>query len=208
MRKMIILLVSLTLILPMAGCQENKRPAPAKPVIYLYPEKETQVTVKLDFNGKLTSTYPAYEDGWTVIAQPDGTLSDPGTGREYYCLFWEGVSNVNYDLRTGFVVPGDETAEFLEDSLSKLGLTDQEANEFIIYWLPMMENNSYNLISFLDETYTSNAVLNITPAPSSVLRVFMAWKALDAPVEIEPQILNGFERTGFAVVEWGGTEIS
>ena len=47
-----------------------------KPVIYLYPEETTEVTVKLDFKGKLTSTYPAYENGWKVTAQPDGTLTD------------------------------------------------------------------------------------------------------------------------------------
>lgn len=50
--------------------------AAAKPVIYLYPEKETTVTVKLDYAGALTCTYPAYGDGWTVTACPDGTLTD------------------------------------------------------------------------------------------------------------------------------------
>ena len=42
----------------------------------------------------------------------------------------------------------------------------------------------------------------------SLLRVFMAWKGLDKPVEVEPQELPGFERSGFTVVEWGGTEIA
>ena len=51
-----------------------------------------EVTVTLDFDGTLTSTYPAYGDGWTVTARPDGTLTNPATGREYYCLFWEGIT--------------------------------------------------------------------------------------------------------------------
>ena len=180
---------------------------PAKPVIYLYPEVETEVTVELDFNGRLTSVYPAYENGWTVIAQPDGTLTD-ASGREYYCLFWEGETTVEYDLSAGFCVAGADTAAFLEDALRQLGLTDQEANEFIIYWLPRMEVNNYNLISFQQELYTDNAVLTIDPAPDSLLRVFMAWKGLDKPVEVEPQELDGFERVGFTVVEWGGAEIA
>ena len=70
-----------------------------------------------------------------------------------------------------------------------------------------MENNAYNLISFQGENYTDAARLEITPAPDSVLRVFMAWQALDAPIEIEPQTLPTFERIGFTVVEWGGSEI-
>lgn len=180
---------------------------PEKPVIYLYPETETEVSVKLDFNGTLKSVYPAYDDGWTVLARPDGTLTD-ASGREYYCLFWEGESAVAYDLSAGFCVSGEDTAAFLEAALRKLGLTDKEANEFIIYWLPRMEGNAYNLISFQQERYTDNAVLTITPTPDSLLRVFMAWQPLDAPVEVAPQELIGFERSGFTVVEWGGAEIT
>ena len=56
----------------LSGCGGG---ANEKPVIYLYPEEEMEVTVKLDFDGTLTSTYPAYEDGWTMTAQPDGTLT-------------------------------------------------------------------------------------------------------------------------------------
>lgn len=190
----------------LSGCREQAQPA-EKPVLYLYPEEETQVHVKLDFNGELTSVYPAYRDGWTVVAQPDGTLTDPDTGREYYCLFWEGESNVDYDLSSGFVVPGEGTAAFLEEALSQLGLTDREAQEFIIYWLPRMEDNPYNLISFQKEHYTDKAMLTIDPVPDTLLRVFMAWKGLEAPVEVEPQELEPVKRTGFTVVEWGGAQI-
>ena len=198
-------LLSSVFFVLLSACREPL--ATEKPVLYLYPEEETLVSVKLDFNGELTSVYPAYRDGWTVIAQPDGTLTDPDTGREYYCLFWEGESDVDYDLSSGFVVPGEETAAFLEEALAQLGLTDREAQEFIIYWLPRMEDNSYNLISFQKERYTDNAVLTIDPAPDTLLRVFMAWKGLDEPVQVEPQELEPVERTGFTVVEWGGAQV-
>ena len=208
MKKAICLVMSLVCLLATTGCRQDALPKDAKPVIYLYPETETEVSVKLDFNGQLTSTYPQYNGGWTVKAQPDGTLTDPVTGREYYCLFWEGISNVEYDLSAGFVVPGHETAAFLENTLAKLGLTDREANEFIIYWLPRMEGNPYNLISFQTDAYTDNAVLEIDPAPDTVLRVFMAWKPLETPMKVQPQELTAPLRSGFTVVEWGGAEIS
>lgn len=207
MKRAICLIMVLVCLLVTVGCRQDDLPAPEKPVIYLYPETETEVSVKLDFNGQLTSTYPKYNDEWSMVAQPDGTLTDPATGREYYCLFWEGVSNVEYDMSAGFVVPGNETAAFLEDALAKLGLTDREANEFIIYWLPRMEGNPYNLIAFQTDSYTDNAVLDITPAPDTVLRVFMVWKPLEAPMEIPPQELTAPLRSGFTVVEWGGAEI-
>ena len=164
-----------------------------KPVIYLYPQEETRVSVQLDFDGDLTSTYPAYE---------------AGTGRQYYCLFWEGISDAEYDFSTGFCVSGEKTAAFLEEALAQLGLTEKEANEFIIYWLPRMEHNPYNLISFQTEAYTDSVELTIDPAPDTLIRVFMAWQGLDQPVEVEPQTFTAPERTGFTAVEWGGTEVA
>ena len=180
---------------------------PEKPVLYLYPEEEMEVTVTLGFDGTLTSTYPAYGDGWTVTARPDGTLTNPATGREYYCLFWEGISEAEYDFSAGFCVAGEDTAAFLEDALDRLGLTEREADEFIIYWLPKLEGNPYNLLSFQTEAYTDSAGLTIDPAPDTLIRVFLAWKGLDAPVEVEPQTLTAQARTGFTAVEWGGAEV-
>ncbi len=180
---------------------------PEKPVIYLYPREETAVDVRLAFDGRLTSSYPAYEKGWHVLARPDGTLLDPETGREYYCLFWEGVTDREYDFTEGFVVSGADTAAFLEESLRKLGLTDREANEFIIYWTPRMEINPWNLISFQQEAYTDSAKLYISPRPDTLIRVFMAWKALEEPIVIQPQTLTAQEREGFTVVEWGAAEV-
>ena len=87
-------------------------------------------------------------------------------------------------------------------------ITRREANEFIVYWLPHMEGNAYNLIAFQTSSYTDHARLTADPAPDTVLRVFMAWKPLDRSVELPPQTLAAPVRTGFTLVEWGGAEIS
>jgi len=208
MKKYLTILLSALLLLSLCGCRdliEPDRPA-EKPVIYLYPEEVTDVTVQLDYSGKLTCTYPAYKDGWTVTAAPDGTLTD-ASGQTYNYLYWEGEGTERYDFSRGFCVPGADTAAFLEDALAQLGLTRKEANEFIVYWLPRMEQSPYNLIAFQQEAYTDAAPLTVTPAPDSILRVFMAWQPLEAPVDIPAQTLPAFERHGFALVEWGGAEI-
>ena len=209
MRRLVPLtLAACLLAVALTGCEVVDRgPAAEKPVIYLYPEEETRVSVTLDYDGTLTSTYPFYGDGWMVDAAPDGTLTDLDTGRQYYCLFWEGMTDTAYDFSSGFCVAGADTAAFLEEALSELGLTDKEANEFLIYWLPRMEGNAYNLISFQQEAYTDSAMLTIDPAPDTLIRVFMAWQGLNQPVEVEPQSLSAPERTGFTAVEWGGAEI-
>ena len=205
MKKLLAGTLTAALVLGLAGCVRSEDAA-EKPVIYLYPEQETTVSVSLDYAGTLTATYPAYEDGWRVTAEPDGTLYDE-SGNEYSYLFWEGENNTDYDFSKGFCVAGADTADFLREKLAEIGLTPREYNEFIVYWLPKMQDNPYNLISFQSEVYTDAAKLDIDPTPDSVLRVFMAWKPLHRAQTIEPQTFASFERNGFTVVEWGGCEV-
>jgi len=179
----------------------------AKPVIYLYPEKETEVSVSLELDGALTCTYPAYKNGWEVIARDDGTLINKDDGREYSYLYWEGIGESSWDMSKGFVVKGTDTIRFLQEKLEYLGLTPKELNEFIVYWLPHMQNNKYNLITFQTDIYENSAKLNVSPKPDSILRIFMVYKALDMFVEVQEPVLDTFERNGFAVIEWGGAEL-
>lgn len=198
---------ALVCMLVLGGCGPKRVEVPAaKPVIYLYPEEERSVTVELAVDGALTCTYPACENGWAVTAAPDGTLTD-AAGQTYNYLYWEGDLRTEYDFSTGFCVPGADTAAFLEEALSVLGLTRREANEFIVYWLPRMEGNAYNLISFQTTAYTDAAALTITPRPDTLIRVFMAWKPLKEAVDLPTQVLTAPSREGFTAVEWGGTEV-
>ena len=207
MKKVWTLLLSVLVLLTLCACgPREEMVAEEKPVIYLYPETETRVTVKLDLSGELTCTYPDYDGGWTVTAAPDGTLTDEH-GRTYNYLYWEGEVANGFDFSEGFCVAGSDTAAFLEDALDRLGLTRREANEFLVYWLPRMQDNPYNLIAFQQEAYTESAKLTVSPQPDSVLRVFMAWKPLARPVDVPAQTLPGFERRGFTLVEWGGAEV-
>lgn len=179
-----------------------------KPVIYLYPETESEVSVELDYKGKLTCTYPDYINGWNVIAYPDGKIISKVDNREYSYLYWEGESDFDdWDLSKGYVIRGDETKEFLQQKLEEIGLRPREYNEFIVYWLPKMQGNKYNLITFLTQEYKEQAKLKVTPQPDSILRVFMVFKALDKYIELEEPEMEAVERKGFCVVEWGGSQI-
>ena len=207
MKKIFAIMLSVISMFMLASCDPFEPEVRAeKPVIYLYPTENMDVTVKLDINGDLTCTYPAYHDGWTVTASPDGSLTDE-KGQTYNYLYWEGETYTLYDMTKGFCVKGEDTAAFLEDALAKLGLNRREANEFIVFWLPLMQENLYNIISFQTDVYTESAKLTVTPTPDTVIRVFMAYKSADNYVEIETQELTTPAREGFTVIEWGGTEV-
>lgn len=181
----------------------------AKPILYLYPTEETELTVTLGCPEKLSCVYPAYNGGWRVLAEPDGTLTDLATGRGLYALYWEG-RNADFEMTDeGFCVAGKDTAEFLEEKLSLLGLTEREAEEMIVYWLPQMEQNAYNYIRFASAEEIKNYMpLSFSAQPDSVIRVNMVWKALDAPIEVTEQKIETPARYGFVAVEWGGCDLS
>lgn len=177
----------------------------AKPVIYIYPEKDgTEFNFNLKADCEITCEYPEREDGkWTGTADKDGTLHI--NGKDYYCLYWEGQYDADWDFSSGYCIQGRDTAEFLEKILKELGMTERESEEFIIYWLPQMQDNRYNVISFQTKRYEEAAKLEVTPEPDTVIRVFMAWYSSEEEIEITPQTLTAQERTGFTVVEWGGS---
>lgn len=179
-----------------------------KPVIYLYPKETTDVIVKIGYAEKLTCSYPVYNNGWEIIANPDGTLVDTKTNRELYSLYWEGRGTVKADMSEGFVVKGEDTISFLEEKLEVLGLTNKEAEEFIIYWLPKLQNNEYNYIRFASlEEINEYMPLDISKNPDTIIRVLMQYKPLESKVNVVEQELESPIRQGFVVVEWGGTEI-
>ncbi len=177
-----------------------------KPLIYIYPGKDMDVSIKLSNPELLSTTYPKYNNGWNVRVLKDGTIKYDG--KEFYGLYWEGSGHEVNVTNEGFVVKGEDVATFLEEKLAILGLNEREANEFIIYWLPKMEHNKYNYIRFeTREEIDSYMKLDITPKPDSVIRVVMDFKALDEKIDVKEQKLETVSRTGYTVVEWGGSEI-
>lgn len=176
-----------------------------KPILYLYPKTTTNISVKLEKNNQIITSYPKYNNGWNVIANPNGDLYD-ANGNYYYALYWDEINQNNVDFSQGFYVSKDNAIEFLEEKLDKIGLNKKERNEFIMYWLPILENNEHNLIYFeLTEERESNNAIIIDPKPDSLLRINMHIKKIEKQETIQEQILPTFQRKGFVAVEWGGT---
>jgi hypothetical protein len=183
-----------------------------KPVIYLYPQITTPVNIQLDLKGELGFTYPLYNHGWEVVAEPNGTLHIDD--KTYAYLFWDGTTQLNMATipwNEGFIVPTSQLLNFLESTLTTMGLSSTESQDFITYWYPAMSKNEQNYIHFLwNDTYDEYAHITVNPKPDQMFRVYMIWtNAADLNgLQPTPQSIPSFTRNGFTLVEWGGTQLN
>ena len=218
-RRSLLLLGGLTWLGMLTGCgvwpEEQKA---KKPVLYLYPTRTMDLSVSLDYEGTLTYTYPtpqARADGsvtWQVTAAPDGDLTD-ASGRHYPSLFWEGKGTTILTQDEGFVVEADAATAFLEDKLSTLGLSEREAAEFITFWGPRIAERGRALVTFASEEFARQAVYRLTDpssgagiVPDTFIRVYIVVGDVPQTAVPEQKLEPGPTRSGFTVVEWGGTE--
>ena len=179
-----------------------------KPIMYIYPTEEMDLTVKLKNNKLLTHTYPKYNDAWNIHVKTNGEIYDYNTNRSYYALYWEAIDNTKINTNEGFVVEGKNTIKFLEDKLEYLGLNKMEINEFIVYWIDKLENNKYNYIRFRNTKEVNNYMpLEFSKKPDTLIRIIMDYKPLKEKINVKEQVLEKNTRNGFTVVEWGGRKI-
>lgn len=173
-----------------------------KPVIYLYPEKETQVSVKV--GAQITKSEPIYQGSWKATAYPSGKLLVEG--KTYPYLFWEGLGYGTYpEVKTGTVVEREDIQSTISSQLSYIGLNSQEISDFLEFWMPKMPQNPYVRLTWLQNSQMDQlAPLSVVPAPQSTIRVFLEFAGLNEKANIKSQELTKMDRSGYTLVEWGG----
>lgn len=189
---------------------QNERRPVKKPVIYLYPESDTELSVQLKTKGDLTFSYPDYSKGWKGTAHPDGSIDINGIHYPY--LFWESEQRFNsFDQELGgFFVNQKNVVESLEKYLTELGLNDTEKTDFITFWGPQLQQHGEVMIQFiLNDACDEFATLEIEPKPAHLNRVYMIWSTTEnlKPQLQKQQLLKKLNRDGFDVLEWGGIEL-
>lgn len=181
---------------PMAEC--------GKPVIYLYPHRETQVVVRV--GASITQSEPSYPiSGWKVTAKTNGQLTYQGSTYPY--LFWEGQGVGFYpDYRNrGTLVKQFELISTLTFHLRQLGLNDRETADFLEFWQPRLPSTPYVRLTWLTTPDMNRlAPLLVSPKPDTTIRIFLEFEGLNSPVSLKPQTLSAPARRGFTLIEWGG----
>lgn len=178
-----------------------------KPVIYLYPEKETDLHVEVKPNVGFTKTIPEYKDGWNVTAYPDGTIIDKKSQEKFDFLYWTGWVEGYPLIEQGWVVAQKDLSAFFDVYLPKYGLVGKEIDDFKEYWEDDMDNAPYYAVSFVDQAVIDKlSPLTLDVTPDTTIRVLMTAMPLERPIELHaPRIPETPVRHGFTIVEWGGT---
>lgn len=176
-----------------------------KPVIYLYPTKETNISVNVKPTGGISVSIPAIGNGWNVTATPDGRITNLRDQKQYPYLFWEGFAANFTTPKEGFVVAKDRVSSFFDAKLSYMGMNQKEIADFKEFWVPRLATKPYYFITFIDqESIDRYAPLTVSPKPDTTIRVFFDYKGLDQSTIVAPQKLKAGLRNGFTLIEWGG----
>nr|MBN2277472.1 hypothetical protein [candidate division Zixibacteria bacterium] len=170
-----------------------------KPNIYLYPEKESEVSVRINPNGYITASLPDYSDGWRVTAYPDGSI--PGT--EGF-LFYE--AEVSYDKpEEGWCLASGDLPAFYDSLLINCGFNEKEISDFVEYWTVNLPAADYFAVyPLFNEAVDHICPLEVTPGPDNILRLWLIFEPVSKMVQLEKPEIPPFERTNFTVTEWGG----
>ncbi|KAG8949172.1 hypothetical protein FRC04_008970 [Tulasnella sp. 424] len=183
---------------------------------------------------------------WEVDATPEGNIRDKESGMEVTYLFWEAKTTpkphraamvaseafvpgqTRCQPENSVLLPVQRITQYLDHTLSLLGLHISSRTNFVTYWLPRFLQHKHIALRFVSqEAYEEAAPLDISPQPDVVTRIFMlfqgvtvaevtTWAEAEARatedavfwknvVGIDPDKQQ--DRSLFRVWEWGGMEV-
>lgn len=177
-----------------------------KPAIYLYPETRQTINVKVYPQGIMSLTIPKYpKNGWSVLADIDGTLSYQNKTYDYLYYEAEIPQNLITLPDEGYVVEYQNLKQFIPDLVQKLGLNEKEADAFSEYWLKVLPQSPFYEVRIVQkDVLNSLAPLIVVPQPQTTIRVTLHFAAKEEFEELVEPDISSVRRDGFTLVEWGG----
>jgi len=200
-----------------------------KPVILVYDDKcedENELNISIGFNKEIatiSTTYPKpiYENNvynWKgIYKKGNNECIISIDNKEYYSLFWEcDINNKEYFDKPNdkwIIINKDNKLNEIDEILVKCGLNNKERNDFIVYWIKVMNRYDNMAIRIEDSRYEKAIPLKVEGF-DQIHRVFVIMKNI-TETEKELMIKNNqiiskdsFESIkrpeGKYIIEWGG----
>ena len=174
-----------------------------KPIIYLYPDEEIEISVELNFPywGHVTASIPEYGTGWKNLKiEPTGKIN-----KKYDYLFYESQNPELFQRNQGWIISQGQMEAFFIKNLAETGFEGQEIIDFIEYWIPRFTGYPYYTIyPQYKEQLDKMVELEFSVEPENLLRLFYVVEGReDNSIIIKEPHIPEFKREGFFVVEWG-----
>lgn len=89
--------------------------------------------------------------------------------------------------------------------MKEYGFNEREVKDFIEYWIPKLNKNSYYEIYPQTKNEIEKVIkLKFSTVPDSLLRVIYSIKGAETKNgTLKEPVIERFERKGFTVTEWG-----
>lgn len=173
-----------------------------KPNIYIYPNEEIELSLKIHFpmGGVIVTSIPEYGKGWEIKVDSNGLINNT-----YSYLFYESKQPDVWQRQYGWVIKTDKLESFFRKNMNDYGFKNNEVDDFIEYWIPRLKDSPYYTIYPQTKNLINSVItLDFSEQPDNLLRLFYVIKGNNQIQNelIEPTIDN-FERKGYFVTEWG-----
>ncbi|HOT89399.1 MAG TPA: hypothetical protein PKZ43_00290 [Bacteroidales bacterium] len=200
-------IICFIIAMPFQGCDPdddkcNNDSNVYKPNIYIYPNEQIQLTVKLDFpkGGRILTSIPEYGTGWDVLVDTNGIINNT-----YSYLFYESTQPDVWQKKDGWIIKKEELESFFRKNMADYGFKGREIEDFIDYWIPLLDDYSYYSIFPQTKNIINEVIqLNISKQPDNLLRLFYLIKGHNQLLyKLNEPTIEHFQREGYFVTEWG-----
>jgi hypothetical protein len=191
----------------------SKHVAPA-PAIWLFPEEELDVRVRLEFQGEgfMTISTPAYNDEWRIHVDPKvlfGKYTQTYVAdRPYTYLDYDGFRDGEFQREAGWYVRKQDLLSWQREMLPELGFSDDEVDDVNYSYGRLLLERRYPQEYFAvypqgRDIVDQSVRLTVDPAPDAVNRLWLYFVPTDETPELEEPKVDRVAREGFTVVELG-----
>jgi|SRR5581483_8946122 len=186
----------------------------AVPAIWLYPERECDADVELEFqgNGFMTVSTPPYQAKWRIQIDPAIPYARYreryGFQSHHEFLDYDGLREGPYQLTNGWCIRQRDFMAWQRDVLPKCGFSESEIESAVYYYGRMLMDNKYPgdyvTIYPQDTTIVEQSVkLRVAPLPDTVMRMWFYLNFSSVAQKVNKPDIPSFTRRGFVVVEMG-----
>jgi hypothetical protein len=172
-----------------------------KPNIYIYPTEPIDLNIQISFpnGGQIIKSIPAYNGNWEINVQPSGLINN-----QYEYLFYEARIPHLLQKEFGWIINGTDLSSFFMKNLDSLKFSTKEIEDFVEYWIPLLdENKNYIIYPQFNDILDEVVQLKFSTTPDYVIRVFYLLQEERGGEVINIPGMPSTTRNGFTVMEWG-----